>query len=127
MYRKLSETEMLILKEMWKIGKPICVKELADWFSVNKKIEWKVQTIATFLTRMERKNFVKGRKTGKVMIYEPTITEEEMQSIEAKGLLENHFGGSFKQFLVAFSAGSISNEQAEELEKWLNEQKEGKN
>lgn len=126
MYKKLSDTEMLIMKELWKIGRPISVKELAEWFSSTQKIEWKVQTVSTFLTRMERKKFVKSTKSGKAKLYSPAISKEEMQSIEARGLLENYYEGSFKKFLVALSSGKISNEKADELEKWLNEQKEDK-
>lgn len=127
MYKKLSETEMVIMKELWKIGKPISVKELAEWFSTTQQIEWKVQTISTFLTRMERKAYVKSTKCGKAKLYAPVITEEEIQSIEAKGLLENYYEGSFKKFLVALSGGKISSEKADELETWLKEQKEEEN
>lgn len=124
MYKKLSETEMVIMKELWKIGKPTSVKELAEHFSAIQKIEWKVQTISTFLTRMERKGFIKSAKKGKAKLYFPIITEGEIQSIEAKGLLENYYEGSFKKFLVALSNGKISSDKADELEKWLNEQEE---
>ena len=127
MYKKLSETEMLIMKELWKIGTPISVKELAEWFSSVQKIEWKVQTISTFLTRMERKRFVQSAKKGKTKFYSPVISEEEIRGIEANGLLENYYEGSLRKFLVALSSGRISNEKADELEKWLNEQKEDEN
>ena len=126
MYKKLSETEMFIMKELWKIGRPISVKELLEWLLTSEQIEWKVQTIATFLTRMEQKKYVKAIKCGKAKVYQPLITEEDMQSMEARGLLENYYDGSFKKFLLALSNGRISNEQADKLEKWLNEQKEGK-
>ncbi|WP_314723496.1 BlaI/MecI/CopY family transcriptional regulator [Enterocloster bolteae] len=126
MYKQLSETEMLIMKELWKIGRPISVKELAEWFSTVQGIEWKVQTISTFLTRMERKKFVESVKRGKAKFYYPAITEDEIKSIEARGLLENYYEGSFKKFLVALSSGRISSQEAEALEQWLNEQKEGK-
>lgn len=126
MYKRLSETEMLIMKELWKIGRPISVKELSEWLLTSQKINWKVQTIATFLTRMEQKKYIKAIKNGRAKVYTPLITEEYMQSMEARGLLENYYDGSFKKFLLALSSGRISNEQADELEKWLNEQKERK-
>ncbi|MEG0688295.1 MAG: BlaI/MecI/CopY family transcriptional regulator [Hungatella sp.] len=126
MHKKLSETEMLIMTELWAIGKPISVKELAEWLLIRKKIDWKVQTISTFLVRMEQKGYIHDRKSGKAKLYYPAFSSEEIQSIEAKGLLENHYDGSFKKFLVALSSGKISDEEADKLERWLIEQKEEK-
>lgn len=124
MYKKLSETEMLIMQELWAIGKPTNVKSLAEWLLTTKNIDWKVQTIATFLTRMEKKKYVAFQKGEKAKEYFPAITREEMKGIEAKGLLEDYYEGSFKKFLVALTSGNISDEKADELEQWLLERTE---
>lgn len=121
MFKKLSETEMFIMEELWRVGRPISVKELADRFH-SQKIQWKIQTISTFLVRMEKKKFIESVKKGKGKLYFPIVSSEEIHTIEAKGLLENYYEGSFKKFLVALSNGKISEEKADELEKWLNEQ-----
>lgn len=124
MFRNLSETEKRIMRELWKIGEPVSANELQRHF-YEQNTDWKIQTISTFLARMEQKGFVSSAKKGKSKVYTPMFSEAEMKGIEARGFLENYYEGSLKKFLVAFSKGKISEEKAASLEQWLDEQEEG--
>ena len=124
MYKKLSEAERLIMEELWRLNRPVSVKELESIYSLKEK-DWKVQTISTFLTRMEQKGFVSFQKKGKTKFYFPLVTPEGADALEAQELLEHYYEGSFKKFLLALSNKRISEKEAEALEKWLDEQKEG--
>lgn len=123
MMKRLSETEMSIMEELWKIGKPVSAKELEQIFLLKQK-KWKIQTISTFLVRMENKKYISHEKKGKAKMYFPIIEKNEIEKIEAKGILDAYYNGSLKKFILALSNKKISEREAEELERWLNGQNE---
>lgn len=122
MFQKLSETEMCIMEQLWTLEHPVSAKELETIYLPDKK--WKIQTISTFLTRMEQKGVLKSYKNGRIKIYLPMVSRQEYQNLEAQGMLEAFYKGSVKNFLVALYSGKISEEKITELENWLNNQKE---
>ena len=122
MFKKLSDTELFIMEELWALQRPMSARELEQWF-LGKGIEWKIQTISTFLTRMEQKGYIRSEKCGREKVYFPIVSREEFQGKEARGLLENYYEGSLQKFLIALSDGALSEEKAKELEEWLEEQK----
>ena len=63
-------------------------------FLLLRKMDWKVQNVGTFLTRMEQKKFVKSTKVGKNKLYESAISEEESQGMKVRGMLEKYYEGS---------------------------------
>lgn len=120
--KKLPESELEVMMEIWKAKEPVCRFELEEALVAN---EWAPTTILTMLSRLENKGFIKSQKRGKVKYYEPIVSEKEYVSSESKGMLERFFGNSLKKFVVCMAKQeNFSEEELEELRVFLEEQKE---
>ena len=84
--------------------------------------EWAYQTVATFLKRLEEKKVLGSTKNGNKLSYYPLMTRAEYKKREAHGFVNRKFGGSLKNFLVAFSGeNSADDKEIKELKEWLSE------
>ena len=61
---------------------------LAEQIKLSEELperDWKAQTVTTMLTRLEKKGFLRSKKTGKERDFFPAISEQEYFSLEAEG------------------------------------------
>ena len=60
---------------------------------VNERFDknWRPQTISTYLAHLVRKNYLTMRRSGKVFLYHPEVTEEEYRSSQMDELV--HYWG----------------------------------
>ncbi|UTR13638.1 BlaI/MecI/CopY family transcriptional regulator [Salipaludibacillus sp. LMS25] len=120
-FRSLSETEMKVMKEIWKMGRPVKSNELLEIFSKEEEREWKGQTIATFLSRLVDKGVLLIEREGRPNTYVPRLSFKEYKKMEAQNLLETMYQGSIKSFLATLYDDKISPEELEELQKWFSD------
>lgn len=117
----LSEAEYEIMKFLWAHGENTSFNEVME-YTQGKGYTWKKQTVQTFLTRLIEKNVLKADKVGNRRYYSPVSTEEEHISKWTHELLNMDFGGSLKNFMLAFTGGnSLTEEEARELHEFLDE------
>ena len=89
---------------------------------VNEKKALAPTTIHSLLTRLEKKNFVKVTKQGKMNLYTPLISQEEYQQSESKSVLEKLYGNSLKKFVASLYQGKKMNQDdIKELHDFLEE------
>jgi len=116
-FYKMSDSEMEIMKVIWELATPVTVTQLLSIFGSRK---WKIQTMATFLTRLSDKGLIAITKKTKGNIYAPAITEQKYHQLEAQNLLDSMYNGSLQGFLSAlYSGGKVDVKEAEELRKWF--------
>lgn len=120
-FRSLSETEMKLMKEIWKIGRPVDSTMLLTIFSEKEGKEWKGQTVATFLSRLVEKEVLLIEREGRPNTYVPRISLKEYKKLEAQNLLETMYQGSIKSFLATLYDDKISPEELDELKKWFSD------
>lgn len=60
-------------------------------------IQWKMQTICTFFSRMENKGLLTITKNGRYSYYYPVLSFEEYVSMEINDLCKVYFGDDMKQ------------------------------
>lgn len=108
---------MLVL---WKYEPPMTRIEIER--VVNEKKALAPTTILSLLTRLEKKNFVKVTKQGKMNLYTPLISQEEYQQSESKSVLEKLYGNSLKKFVASLYQGKKMNQDdIKELHDFLQE------
>lgn len=95
---EISESELEIMKVLWKKGQPMSVQDICDEM-VDK--EWKYSTVATLLGRMMKKEAVEGRKRGYVYYYQPLLDEKEYKISQAKKFVSKLYDGSVKKLVVS--------------------------
>ena len=117
----ISNAEMKVMNHIWKTGAMITVPEMLAILNEEGE-EWTYPTVATFLRRLEAKGILGVTKKGNKLCYFPLVSKEQYETKEAEGLVESKFGGSLKNFLVAFrGSDKISKKDMNDLKAWLDE------
>lgn len=119
-FKSLSESEMKIMKVIWKAGRPIKSNELLE-IMARKGIEWKGQTIATFLSRLVDKGVLLIERKGRPNTYVPRLSFKEYKRMEAQYLLKTFYHGSIKSFLSTLYDDEIPPDELDELQKWFSD------
>jgi BlaI family transcriptional regulator, penicillinase repressor len=121
-FKEVSETEMEIMDVLWKQEVPIATVDLLAYFNNEKQKGWKLQTLATFLTRLSEKGMVISESKGRRTEHRAAVTYEEYNRTKAKSILEVMYEGSIKNFFVAlYGDKKLSKEEIADLKQWLSE------
>jgi len=84
--------------------------------------KWTLQTILTFLNRLEAKGFVSGQKRGKERLFTALISQEEYVKFESELFLKTFHKNSVAGMVRSLYGGKkLNDDEAEELRKWLDE------
>lgn len=114
---KLSETEMEVMEEIWKVEDSVTVAQLMDIF---RDKHWKTSTLSTILKRLIEKGFLTKSMRGRVNFYYNTLTLDEYKKHEAKTLLNRLYNGSIKNFIAAVvDDDGLSKDDIDELKSWF--------
>ena len=118
----LSDTEMEIMKLLWASEKKLSFREILDYFNEKQGKNWQRQTLRTQLVRLSDKGFISCEKFNGLLLYTHRVTEKENVQFWAKGVLNELFEGSVKNFMLALSGGSKLDEKTiDELREFIDE------
>lgn len=97
----LSSCEKIVLGCIYeyhrKNGEAPNLKDIIAMLDEKYGIQWKMQTICTFFTRMEKKGLLTMAKNGRYSYYYPVLPFEEYVSREINDLCKVYFGDDMKQ------------------------------
>jgi len=117
---KLSETEMEVMQEIWKIKEPVTVAQLMDVF---KNKDWKTSTLSTIMQRLINKGFLTKSMNGKVNFYYITLTLGEYKKYKSVEFLNRLYDGNIKNFIAAIVEDKgLSKDDIDELKDWFVDQ-----
>ncbi|HLK33708.1 MAG TPA: BlaI/MecI/CopY family transcriptional regulator [Terriglobales bacterium] len=109
-----TRAELRILQVLWQLGQAT-VEEVVTHSDSSPKPNYK--TIQTLLRIMEQKGLVRHATRGRVFVFEPRVTREEVDQLSVRTLLEQNFGGSPAELLVnLLEAGPVEESELAELE-----------
>ena len=112
---RISNAEMKVMNQIWKAEEMVTVPEVLEILKKEGE-EWTYPTVATFLRRLTAKEILGVTKKGNKLCYFPLVKKE------AEGFVESKFGGSLKNFLVAFrGSDKIGKNDMKDLRAWLDE------
>jgi predicted transcriptional regulator len=83
--------EMLCLKALWALGEGN-VGDVRKIVAESKPLAY--TTVMTVLDRLERRNIVSRRKSGRAFVYLPRISKNSMRRMALKEFVECFFDGS---------------------------------
>lgn len=119
-FRALSDSEMEIMQVIWQLGAPITTSQLRHLFAHKG---WKIQTLATFLSRLVDKGALAVEKRQGSNLYVPAVTELRYRRLEARYVIESQYGGSLPDFLSAYYGGrGMTLAEQEELAAWFHQE-----
>ena len=124
---KASAGEWEILQVLWE-SQPCTVKEIHEQLAQKKEVGY--TTILKQLQRMatKEKGLVKREKKGKLHYYEAVPNKAQVQISSYTKLVDTIFKGSSMNLVMhALGKTKASAEELEELQQWLDQQKEQNN
>jgi predicted transcriptional regulator len=114
---KPTDAEMEVLNVLWKFG-PSTVRSVNDELSRNKEVGY--TTTLKIMQIMFEKGLVRRDQQGRTHIYEPLLTEAEVQEKVLDKLLQTTFGGSAKNLVMrVLGQNRSSREELEEIKKLI--------
>ena len=117
-YYKLAETEEKFAELIWQ-NEPIGSGDLVKLSE--KEMNWKKSTTYTVLKKLCEKGIFQNENA----VVTSLISKDEYYAKQSIRFVEDTFGGSLPKFLTSFISGKkLSNHQAEELKKLIDEYKE---
>lgn len=111
--KNLTRAEEQVMQILWELEEAV-VKDIVNRF---KKPRPAYTTVATVLSVLEKKGFVKRKKIGNVNLFLPEISKKEYTGFQFKSLLNNYFNGSFPKMASFFA--KENNLEIEDLEELL--------
>ena len=119
-YQRMSDAEKQIMELIWASKKPVTTSEIMQ--NLPKDVEWKQNTVVTFLARLIEKGLLKATRISKANYYEPCITEQEYRNYETRQFVKDVHRGSIFGFISALcDNGDLTKEDIEALMKRLKE------
>lgn len=121
---ELPNSELEIMMIIWSYGSTVTRSEVEEKLIEKGRILNKT-SILTYLSRLQKRGFLKVEKKGKNNLYTPLITETEYMREESKRILKLMFRNSLKNFMCALYDGKEMNEKdREELIQYMEEHDE---
>ncbi|MCB0630699.1 MAG: BlaI/MecI/CopY family transcriptional regulator [Saprospiraceae bacterium] len=120
-----SDSELEILQILW-ANEPATVRFVHE--QINLKREVGYTTVLKQLQRLTDKGVVKRKRKGKVHYYSVVPKRDDVQQNLFQQFLENVYEGSaMKLIMDALGQSQTSEEELDELKKWIEQQKKQKN
>ena len=119
--KDLTKAEEQVMHALWKLEKAF-VKDVIEEFPEPKPA---YNTVSTIIRILEKKEFVDHKAFGKTYQYFPKVSKEEYTKHTAGQLVDNYFGGSFKNLVSFFvKDNDMTVKEMDELMKVIESKKE---
>ena len=92
----LSDTEEKILAILMKSDEDMTLEEVTEQARLRYGKLWKIQTTATFLTRMQKKGYISVYRVGRYSHYHPEISLDNYRLVMLNKVKDLLFGGSWE-------------------------------
>ncbi|MEO0340071.1 MAG: BlaI/MecI/CopY family transcriptional regulator [Bacteroidota bacterium] len=120
-----TDIELEVLHVLWE-SQPCTVRAVYDIISEKKKLSY--TTIQTVMDRMFDYKMVARYKEGKAFYYKALLQESEVQKSLSQRLLDKAYKGSaMKMIQHALGQGTVSTNELEEIQQWLEAKKKEQN
>lgn len=120
--QKLPEAEFEVMKALWALPAPATSSMLMQTLDGGKR--WTLSTLASLLSRLEKRGFVRSEKQGKERQYYCEMDRERYLAFETSAFISQYHGNSLVQFVDTLDKNrSLSNEDLDAVQRWLDERK----
>ena len=116
MLQQISESELVLMKIIWKNGGTALYSFVMDELEKEKN-EWKKNTVLTLLSRLIEKKYLKTKKIGRRNEYAALVTEQEYQAMQTHSFLNKIYEGNVKNLVSTLLQQDIlSADELKEIE-----------
>lgn len=86
--QRLTDAEEIIMECIWTAGTDVSFPVIIEGARERFGKVWKRQTVSTFLSHLVDKEYLKSRRQGKAVFYEPIVSREEYVKNVTKGFMQ---------------------------------------
>lgn len=115
--KRLPDTELEVMKALWDCGADAPRAALEQALA---PFGWATNTINTYLTRLEKKGFIRVDHARRGNLYTPLVTREDYQSFDSKAVLSQLYGTP-RNFVAALVRGGLEKGEIDQLRSLLDE------
>lgn len=109
-----TRAELRILQVLWDLGQAT-VDEVIHHPSLSPQPNYK--TTQTILRIMEEKGLATHASRGRVFVFSPSVTRDEISRLSVRTLLDQNFAGSVTELMVGvLEVSEVKQAELEELE-----------
>lgn len=124
MAQQISESELVLMKIIWKNGGAALYSYIMEELEKDKN-EWKNNTVLTLLSRLVEKKFLRVKKIGRRNEYVAAVTEAEYQTMQTHSFLNKVYGGNVKNLVSTLLQQDIlSADELKEIEAFWRKENE---
>lgn len=87
---QLSEAQLAVMRALWRAGEAPTARVVEQ---VGRDRRLAYTTVATMLSRLEKRGLVVSRQEGREKVYRPLVSEDEVQTAMVSGLVSRLFQG----------------------------------
>ncbi len=124
MAQKISESELVLMKIIWKNGGAALYSLIMEELEQDRNA-WKNNTVLTLLSRLVEKKFLKVKKIGRRNEYIAVVTQAEYQTMQTHSFLDKVYGGNVKNLVSTLLRQDIlSTDELKEIESFWRKENE---
>lgn len=113
---KISDSELEVMRILWRENRPLKVAEFRD--ELEQRKGWNKSTTHTLVTRLRDKGLIEPTERYGVARYVPLISEDDFILAEEKNVLEK-FGSAKTLALAMVRNGHLTDTDIEELREYF--------
>jgi BlaI family transcriptional regulator, penicillinase repressor len=118
----LSELQLDVLRILWERGESSTL-DVVEGLRRDRGLAH--TTVATLLSRLEKRGVVASRRDGRQLLYKPRVTESKVRSSMVSGLIATLFKGDAKALLAHLvDQDELKVADLEKMRKLLNKESE---
>ena len=118
----LSDLQLSLMRVLWARGEA-STAEVAEALRGERDLAH--TTVATLLTRLEKRGLLGSRRDGRALLYTPRVTEAEVQRSMVGSLLDSLFAGRASALVShLLDARGVNAQELAELQALLKQRKE---
>lgn len=121
--KSLGDAELEIMKVLWRAGDKVSSTYILA--ALDGKLNWKLSTLMTVLTRLEKKGFLVCDRQTRTNLYQASIREKEYMAEESREFLEKLYDNSVENFITGlYNSKILKNTDLDELRVFLDKLEE---
>lgn len=93
----LSDLQIAVMRVLWQGGER-SVTDVAAALADERGLKY--TTVATLLTRLEKRGVVQPRREGRQLVYRALVSEPQVRRSMVAGLIDTLFGGSAQELVA---------------------------
>lgn len=115
---KLATLQLEIMDVLWRLKQATVAKVREELAAAGNDLAY--TTVATMLTKMERKGVVSHRSEGRIFLYTPAVEREQVAEVMTGELIDGVFGGSPSKLVShLLDSDQIGGDELEQLKEMI--------